>query len=1138
MNSPLTTSIDTVTGANQHVEGTGLTFTPMDSINVTGTSSLTINDTTGASAAGVPTGVTVNGIQTANINSTGSIGNGAAAIEAASGTVKLVYTSSTQNATSVLTVGGTSVTVTAGATDLTGVANGTASLAAVKALYGAAGYKVITTGTPVAGEVLITAPTTSSVLVTSAAGQAIPGIAITAPSNVSQLPAVTTVAATAAVPAGAAYDVSGWTGLTDFNGTSIGGENVKAAATTNITNTDSALGTGTILTAGGNNVSITAKGVASTAASNGTITIGSATASAQPAGTVSVTATGTAAGSTIGAIQVNGGTTVTVTQGTSSSAVAGIGSTTQGAVTVNGNASTTSVTVNQAAAAAAATAAAAVTGTVAVAAATGGPGLNKVSAVTGVLGAAAVAGAVGAATGTVAITDKYFGTTTANSITSVSLANIGNTVAIKSNALTTLSLSGTSGASNGGSTVTITNATDGASGSVSSTNTGTLTLNVASLGRYVNIGSATAPTTAIVDANNTYSTINLVTSGEKSTISLDATSLKALNISGSAEVISPLVSTASTLAITVSGAAGYNDGNGGIYNASGSVRGLGAGLTLTSTSSGTVTVSLDPLTQSFSGSATGRSVITIYGDAQTGTFNAITGNGVADKLLIDGTTFGLTTAQQAKLTGFEQVGVSNTVSGTINLANLAPTATLVEVAGTVSGGTASGGVAFTNAAAGAVMQINKTTITGAYSLAFADSSTNTATLQLGKADNATTITVAQVGFTNSSGSGVSTLNVVSNNSTWTGATPATQAAAPLNTITDLANLTLGTVNVTGNAGLTISDLTNSSGTPGTNAASTFTLNNNTSTVGTVVELTKLTDNNLTTLNLGGTGNTRIATLAGSVSTLTINNTGSGTAIVGDSYVSNSNINGFLDGNTSLTNLTITGQVQIGANIEAKSGSTGLGRGDIANAIGSDQGVTVSAAANNAHMNIALRGAAKGMTDTITVGNGNNVISDQSINGTVNITVGSGSNLIDVSAVRGNSGEGATYFANVTIGADAVANDVDIVAVSALGATTNQYNTIITGATKGDVVYLTATAASGTTITKVTGTFLSVNDAIAAAWDATGTTDGASAYVQYAGNTYVVANDATDAHGGAGDTAIQLVGVHDLTINDQTITLAS
>ena len=58
------------------VQCTGLTFTPMDSINVTGTNnSLTINDTTGQSANGVPAGVVVNGVQTDTVTATGTIGS-------------------------------------------------------------------------------------------------------------------------------------------------------------------------------------------------------------------------------------------------------------------------------------------------------------------------------------------------------------------------------------------------------------------------------------------------------------------------------------------------------------------------------------------------------------------------------------------------------------------------------------------------------------------------------------------------------------------------------------------------------------------------------------------------------------------------------------------------------------------------------------------------------------------------------------------------------------------------------------------------------------------------------------------------------------------------------------------------------
>lgn len=307
------------------VEGTGTTLTVNDKITATGTNnSITINDSTGASATGVPSGVSISGVQTATVNSSGSIGRVASGTTAAQ-TVTLTYTASTSAATSVLTVGGIALTVAAGATDSTGVANGTASLAAAKSLYAAAGYNVITTGTPTAGQVLITAPTTSSVLVTAAVGQTVPSILISAPSNATQLPAVANAAGTTAVTA-ATYDVSGWTGLNTFTGTGVGDIDVKAAATTALTLT----GSGAVTVNGGG-------GASQFTSAAGAVSIGGTATVANNYTSVTVKGTSTTVAITDRSGLLSDGVTVAV--GSSLSTVSVTGNT--GLATITGNGVTT-----------------------------------------------------------------------------------------------------------------------------------------------------------------------------------------------------------------------------------------------------------------------------------------------------------------------------------------------------------------------------------------------------------------------------------------------------------------------------------------------------------------------------------------------------------------------------------------------------------------------------------------------------------------------------------------------------------------------------------------------------------------------------------------------------------------------------
>ena len=185
---------------------------------------------------------------------------------------------------------------------------------------------------------------------------------------------------------------------------------------------------------------------------------------------------------------------------------------------------------------------------------------------------------------------------------------------------------------------------------------------------------------------------------------------------------------------------------------------------------------------------------------------------------------------------------------------------------------------------------------------------------------------------------------------------------------------------------------------------------------------------------------------------------------------------------------------------------------------STAGVTVSGAADNAHVTINLsNGAIAGNTDSITLGNGNNLIQDLSTAGTVNVTVGTGSNLIYVdSAAAGN----ATFAANITLGAHTATTGLDSIFVSAIGTNTGA-NTIITGAVKGDLINFTDVAATGA-VALVTTAPLSVALGVASAHALT-TADGLASF-QFGGNTYLVEDVAAHTPA-ATSTVVELIGVH-------------
>jgi len=162
---------------------------------------------------------------------------------------------------------------------------------------------------------------------------------------------------------------------------------------------------------------------------------------------------------------------------------------------------------------------------------------------------------------------------------------------------------------------------------------------------------------------------------------------------------------------------------------------------------------------------------------------------------------------------------------------------------------------------------------------------------------------------------------------------------------------------------------------------------------------------------------------------------------------------------------------------------------------------------------------------LTVGNGNNFITDPSTSGTVAITVGTGYNLIDISA-----GFVATYNATVTLGAHTTTTALfDEVMVGTVAGAVVLPSTVITGAVAGDMVYVTAatsvaqaTTAQQTAITAQVTLGAAINAAVGYAQTA-----GQTIAFQYGGNTYLY----TDAVGGPvnttgnGDTLVEVVGVH-------------
>jgi len=336
------------------------------------------------------------------------------------------------------------------------------------------------------------------------------------------------------------------------------------------------------------------------------------------------------------------------------------------------------------------------------------------------------------------------------------------------------------------------------------------------------------------------------------------------------------------------------------------------------------------------------------------------------------------------------------------------------------------------------------------------------------------------------------------------------------TVTSLTDASLGTINFAGSAPTVVTGLY-------VGTAVTHLTIGDTSTgpvqIGTLEADVTPTAAALTNLTFTGSGNIDVGTLTESATSLTIANNGTGTVTVGDSGTS-----GFTD--TSLTSLTLTGQVALGINSLTA-----------ATAIGSTAGLTVNAGTDNAHIELTLVGATGTHTDTITVGNGNDFISDGAATATVNVTTGTGYSLVDVHSAG---------VATLTVGTHtSTATLFDEVKVAALGTNgLSAPNAVITGFGAKDVIYTVDAAGSVATLTSTQlanaagaatlGAAVAYVDGLAST-----VANSATAFV-FNNNTYVL-ESAAAGNGtlAAADTLVELVGVHTLTsAAAHVITLAS
>ena len=893
-----------------------------------------------------------------------------------------------------------------------------------------------------------------------------------------------------AVGNSAQNDFSGWTGLTALNiNASTGTDSVKAAATTNVkvvdsagavtvaggnadtitttsgnvvvttpisatvtttagsvsvtgatgavTATDTAVATtgsassatDAIYVAAGSNVTVTATGLTQTSTyTSGTVTIGSSTSAIT--GTVSVTTGESLADRTAqGAITVNGGTTVTVTENANNAVNT---TATLGAVTINGGANTTSATVTQATAA---TAASAVVGV--------GNGTDKV--VDAQYAASTTAGKNGLGTITSVAFTGLGGTSNEIDDSNLQSLTVNNspastTVAVKEGALT--------------------------SGITAAT---TLTLSLSN-----NAGLT-------VSDQNKYTTLNVVTGTTGSTLTVVGTTNNSVitteNISGSS-VLTQTAATSSTgmlalTAISVTGGAGLTDTDLSSITTLTSVNGSGT--------TGALTLTVDPTVTTITGGV-GNDVITV---AKVAT-KAINGGTGANEIVYNGST--ALTAGLGTISNFQTLGVGATyaaTSGAFNLSNFSGITGLDILGNTGNTGAA---IAFTNATSGTSLSID-----GSVHNATPDSISFTAADSQGVYDSlaltlgtATTqgITVDALTVQDAITTGFGTLSISSNGDT----TARTNVISSLTdtylsslTITGKANLTINgtvsdsaatfTLNATGTGatGVTIAALSDNSLTGLTSSGSEaviFTHLANTSSGSTSSMTVRNTGSGALTI----THLDNVSSDTSAINTITFTESGTSTITVTTAFA-----------DSSLATLNLNGNVAL--SVGASSSNTGVATGitvtgSTDNSVaalyltGAGSGYTDNVSLGNGGDTIVI--GTGGGTSNITLGTGANIVTlAHGAKGSLTFGSHTGVDTVILSTLVGDANYTNT---SAVIPSVLLASGTEVISGLATGdkislyATVHQTNTDVTSNTSATINQGVSLAAVANKITEVHGSY--------------------------------------------------------------------
>ncbi|HEX7642628.1 MAG TPA: DUF4214 domain-containing protein [Burkholderiaceae bacterium] len=721
----------------------------------------------------------------------------------------------------------------------------------------------------------------------------------------------------------------------------------------------------------------------------------------------------------------------------------------------------------------------------------------------------------------IVVHDLNYGSSAANTIATVAIANPTGGVKVNSNALTALTVAG-----DNGQNVT-------AAASVALTAPLNLTLD--------------GDSAMTLSAPNVLGLNVTAANDDSSGIILSAPQAGALSFSGNAGLTVASLNTPGVITASISGS--------GNFSADFSKIGSHANINATQ-AGGTVSVVIGG-SQSFSGGK-GADNVTIGSASATATAGSASNNSINFS--------GLTFTPSTNLTNyanFQSWELSGTSSGTLDMKSAGPCNNLI-----VSG--AGGNISFIDLHPDTPLAfIASDSHTVALSFSSAEASGAVQDVTLGTASTAG-IGVGGITISGYASAGATTLDLSSNST-----------SGQANTLGALADTALATLNISGNAPLSVGStmvesvaaLTiNDSVASGTsafaglsdNALATLTLNSYAMTFGSIstsvasftlkansagsVSIGSLADNQLTTATIADT-----STSTSTVNTIAL---GASTLPALQSLTLNGHISANVGGVTTVTGITLAGAADDAPVTFNSTGGTQAGATDAITLGNGNDSITLGQGQSGSNQNVSLGTGIDSVT-TSSIGNVNitfaaqgtnaDSVTSSGTNATLHVTAGAGNNKITVSGLNDNvtlnlgGGSNAVTLASGAAGSVAFGTHTgtDNLSIGTIGALTNFNNILsVSGLNNAgsDSITFSDSAGSAASLTQVTagnvtasgGSTGSLADWIAAALGKGGVvaqTAHGLEWFQFGGNTYLIETSTAMDSGrfSIGDGVVELTG---------------